>query len=180
MLLDPRGTGGSDRPADPRAYAIADYAADLEELREHLGLERMILLGHSHGGVVAMEYAATHPDRVERLILASTLPRWATEQEAAMQAAVEACAGRAVVRGREGDALEDEQAGRFAERRGAGRARLREIPLYFAATATTSAPTSARCAATPERGRAAALRPGDLRDVRHAPAAGEDRRCRRS
>ena len=41
MVLDPRGTGGSDPPATLRHYAIADYVADLEELREHLGLERM-------------------------------------------------------------------------------------------------------------------------------------------
>jgi pimeloyl-ACP methyl ester carboxylesterase len=37
-----------------------------------------------------MEYAASHPDRVERVILASTLPTHGPEQEAAMQAALEA------------------------------------------------------------------------------------------
>src|SRR6185312_15508636 len=87
VLLDPRGTGGSDPAA---GYGIADYASDLEELREHLGLERLLLLGHSHGGVVAIEYAAGHPDRVERLILASTLARHSPEQAAAMEQAVEA------------------------------------------------------------------------------------------
>ena len=50
VLLNPRGTAGSSRPADPRAYQIEDYVADVEELRVHLGLERMLLLGHSHGG----------------------------------------------------------------------------------------------------------------------------------
>src|SRR6266498_2264555 len=93
ILLNPRGTEGSDRPADRRAYATADYVADLEELRAHLGLERMQLLGHSHGGVVAQAYAATHPARVERLVLASTLARFAEEQTAAMQAGIEAKAG---------------------------------------------------------------------------------------
>jgi proline-specific peptidase len=88
VLLDPRGTGGSGPASDARGYLIEDYAADLEELREHLGLERMLLLGHSHGGVVAVEYASQHPDRVERLILASTLPRHGPEQEEAMQAAL--------------------------------------------------------------------------------------------
>src|SRR5262249_47580965 len=44
VLLNPRGTEGSDRPADPRGYAIEDYVADLDELREHLGLDRMLLL----------------------------------------------------------------------------------------------------------------------------------------
>src|SRR5512142_7293 len=87
ILLDPRGTGESDPAADPRGYLIEDYAADVDELREHLGLERLNLLGHSHGGIVGMEYAASHPDRVEHLILASTLPTHGPEQEAATQAA---------------------------------------------------------------------------------------------
>ncbi len=84
ILLDPRGTGGSDHPADARAYDTEDYVGDVEELRAHLELERMPLLGHSHGGVVAAAYAAAHPDRVEKLVLASTVARFAEEQEAAM------------------------------------------------------------------------------------------------
>jgi pimeloyl-ACP methyl ester carboxylesterase len=76
LLLDPRGTGGSDRPADPTAYDLADYAEDIEALRSHLGLERIDLLGHSHGGFVAMAWAGAHPDRVGRLVLASTAPRF--------------------------------------------------------------------------------------------------------
>ena len=74
VLLNPRGTDGSTPPADPQAYRIEDYVADLDELRLHLGLGRMRLLGHSHGGAVA--YASTHPGRVERLVLASTLARF--------------------------------------------------------------------------------------------------------
>ena len=41
----------------------------LEALRQHLGLEKMTFAGHSWGGMLAMAYAASHPDRVERLIL---------------------------------------------------------------------------------------------------------------
>src|SRR3954447_17764008 len=89
ILLDPRGTGGSDCPADPRAYDTADYVADLDELRTQLGLERMLLLGHSHGGVVAAAYASTHPKRVARLVLASTLARFSEEQKAAMERMME-------------------------------------------------------------------------------------------
>ena len=89
VMLNPRGSEGSDHPADTRAYQTADYVSDLDELRAHLGLERMLLLGHSHGGVVAAAYAAAHPDRVERLVLASTLARFAAEQEAVMEAAMD-------------------------------------------------------------------------------------------
>jgi proline iminopeptidase len=81
VLLDPRGTGGSDRPADSRAYSIDDYADDVEELRGDLGLERIALLGHSHGGVVALAYAAAHPARVRRLIAADSLVRMHPEEQ---------------------------------------------------------------------------------------------------
>lgn len=76
LVLDPRGTGGSDRPAERSGYDLEDYAADVEALREHVGLERLDLLGHSHGGFVAMTWAGNHPDRVGRLVLASTAPRF--------------------------------------------------------------------------------------------------------
>ena len=131
VLLDPRGTGGSDPARDSGGYAIADYAADVEELRDHLGVERLLLLGHSHGGVVATEYAASHPDRVERLILASTLSRHGPEQEAAMQQAVEARQGEpwyddAVA------ALETEAQGSFADGRELMELCRRMMPLYYA------------------------------------------------
>jgi pimeloyl-ACP methyl ester carboxylesterase len=76
LLLDPRGTGGSDRPAERSAYGLEDYADDIEAVRTHLGLERIDLLGHSHGGFVAMAWAGAHPARVGRLVLASTAPRF--------------------------------------------------------------------------------------------------------
>jgi pimeloyl-ACP methyl ester carboxylesterase len=76
LLLDPRGTGASDRPADRSAYALEDYAADIEALREHLGRERLDVLGHSHGGFVAMTWAGRHPEHVGRLVLAATAPRF--------------------------------------------------------------------------------------------------------
>jgi pimeloyl-ACP methyl ester carboxylesterase len=76
ILLDPRGTGESERPADPSDYALEAYAADVELVRERLGVEKLDLLGHSHGGFVAMVWAGTHPDRVGRLVLANTAPRF--------------------------------------------------------------------------------------------------------
>jgi proline iminopeptidase len=73
VLLEPRGTGASTRPADAAAYDFEHYVADLEELRVHLGQERIDLLGFSHGGMVAIAYAAAHPERVGRLLLVATL-----------------------------------------------------------------------------------------------------------
>lgn len=131
VMVNPRGTGGSDRPVDPRAYQIDDYVADLEELRQHLGLERMLLLGHSHGGVIAQAYAATHPGRVRRLILASTLARFGPEMEAAMRAGMDRRSNQpwypdALA------ALEAEQAGNFSSDQELGDLLFKELPLYFA------------------------------------------------
>lgn len=68
VRLDPRGAGGSAAPASGD-YSLAAYAADLEDLRAHLRLDKMDLFGHSHGAFVAARYAATYPIRVRRLIL---------------------------------------------------------------------------------------------------------------
>ena len=131
VLLDPRGTGGSARPEDPRAYATADYVADVEELRVELGLDRVDLLGHSHGGVVAMAYAAAHPQRVRRLVLASTLPRFHAEQAGAMEEAMAAKAGEPWYDDARA-ALEQEQAGAFGNDEELGALVAREVPFYFA------------------------------------------------
>jgi pimeloyl-ACP methyl ester carboxylesterase len=131
VMLNPRGSEGSDRPADLSAYETADYVSDLDELRAHLGLERTLLLGHSHGGVVAAAYAVAHQDRVERLVLASTLARFAAEQEAVMEAAMEAKAGEPWYDDARA-ALEDEQAGRFETDEELGELAIREFPFYFA------------------------------------------------
>jgi proline iminopeptidase len=131
VMLNPRGTGGSDRPADKRAYQIDDYVDDLEELRRHLGIERLLLPGHSHGGVVAQAYAAKFPGRVRALVLASTLPRFASEQESAMLAGMEKRSGQPWYQDASA-ALEEEQAGHFETDEQLSGLVFRELPLYFA------------------------------------------------
>jgi len=69
-----RGRGASSGKVRPEDVTLASELADLDALRSHLGLESMALLGHSWGGVLAMEYAIRHPERVSRLILLSTGP----------------------------------------------------------------------------------------------------------
>jgi pimeloyl-ACP methyl ester carboxylesterase len=131
VLVNPRGAEGSDRPADASAYRTEDYVSDLDELREHLGLERMLLLGHSHGGVVAAAYAATHPDRVEKLVLASTLARFGPEQDQAMKQGMEARADEPWYEDAR-EALEREQAGDFQDDEELRGLAEREFPFYFA------------------------------------------------
>lgn len=55
-------------------YAFATLAQALERLLDHLGLERVALLGHSMGGMVALEAWATFPARIGALLLAGTSP----------------------------------------------------------------------------------------------------------
>ncbi len=83
VLYDQRGMAGSTAPADPAKYALDDYAADLEALRRGLGVEKVHVLGHSNGGLVAMAYAAAHGDRVASLTLVSArAPDWDDDQAA--------------------------------------------------------------------------------------------------
>ena len=72
LAHDQRGLGRTEIPPGP--YAMADYAADALALLDHVGWERCRVFGVSFGGMVAMELAATAPDRVERLVLACTSP----------------------------------------------------------------------------------------------------------
>jgi pimeloyl-ACP methyl ester carboxylesterase len=69
IMLDPRGTGESAIPEDAGSYRCDRLVDDVEALREHLGLDRLDLLGHSAGTNLAVLYAARHPDRVGRLAL---------------------------------------------------------------------------------------------------------------
>lgn len=72
LFYDARGNGRSSRPSDPMMMSPSDLVGDLEELRKYWGLESMNLMGHSHGGRIALAYAVQFPDRVRRLIVVDT------------------------------------------------------------------------------------------------------------
>lgn len=69
ILLDLPGTGGSAVPEDTASYRCDRLVEDVEALREHLGLDRTDLLGHSAGANVAMGYAARYPGKIGKLAL---------------------------------------------------------------------------------------------------------------
>ncbi|MCX2950393.1 alpha/beta fold hydrolase [Lentzea sp. NEAU-D7] len=69
VVLDNRGTGASDEPADPFTYRRDMLVRDVEMLRRHLGLDVVDVLGHSAGAGIAMGYAADFPGRVGKLVL---------------------------------------------------------------------------------------------------------------
>jgi len=66
--LDVRGRGESEW-GPPDQYGTDTYVADLEAVREALGLQRMSLVGTSMGGTIAMYYAARFAERVDRVVL---------------------------------------------------------------------------------------------------------------
>jgi len=73
IYVDYRGRGRSDPVDDYRTITFERDVADIEALRDALGLERMHVYGFSYGGMVAQAYALAHPDRVVSLILANTV-----------------------------------------------------------------------------------------------------------
>ena len=71
VYFDQRGSGHSERPAS-RDYAMTTLVNDVEGLRNALGVNQIAVMGHSFGGVLALEYAARFPDRVSHLSLVSS------------------------------------------------------------------------------------------------------------
>ncbi|QSQ27484.1 alpha/beta hydrolase [Pyxidicoccus parkwayensis] len=72
VYLDQRGCARSWFRSRPEQLGIENTVADIEKLRAHLGAERIFLIGHSFGGLVALEYQRAHPEHVGGLILAET------------------------------------------------------------------------------------------------------------
>jgi pimeloyl-ACP methyl ester carboxylesterase len=66
--LDLPGCGDSDKPAD-NWYSIPNYTGLLEEFIHTVDLHRAHLVGHSMGGLIALDLAAAHPEAVERLVV---------------------------------------------------------------------------------------------------------------
>jgi len=73
-VIAPDLPGYAGSAALPPADRISDFAAAVVGLLDELGVDRVMLLGHSMGGMIVQEIAATHPDRIARLILYGTGP----------------------------------------------------------------------------------------------------------
>ena len=74
VYYDQRGRGRSFSGQTSEDVSIASEIEDLDRIREHFGWEACAVLGHSWGGLLAMEYAIRYPGRVSHLILMNTAP----------------------------------------------------------------------------------------------------------
>jgi proline iminopeptidase len=86
VLFDQRGSGrstphASDPAADMSVNTTWHLVADMEALREHLGIDRWQLGGGSWGSTLALAYAERHPDRVSEIVLSAITSsrRWEAE-----------------------------------------------------------------------------------------------------
>src|SRR5262245_57973413 len=83
VFYDQLGCGRSDRPDDPRLWTRERFARELDAVRHALGLEQVVLYGHSWGSILAVDYltgaAGQRPSGVRGVILAGpalSIPRW--------------------------------------------------------------------------------------------------------
>ena len=74
VFLDLRGCGLSEPIPTGAPVTHATWVDDADALRDHLGLERWTVFGHSYGGFLALEYALRYPERTAGLVLCSTAP----------------------------------------------------------------------------------------------------------
>ena len=70
-FYDQVGGGLSGRLKNIRKYQLSRHVSDLDQIRKKTGADKMILIGESHGGVLAAHYAAAYPENVKKLVLIS-------------------------------------------------------------------------------------------------------------
>jgi len=73
VYFDHRGQGRSARGAR-ESYTLENNVEDMEALRQYLGLGKIIVIGASYGGMVALTYASRYPENVSHLIAIVTVP----------------------------------------------------------------------------------------------------------
>jgi proline iminopeptidase len=77
VFYDQRGTGKSKDVKPDASWGMDAQVGDMEAVREKFGFNKFDLVGDSYGGLLAMAYAAAHPEHIEKLILSdSAAPAW--------------------------------------------------------------------------------------------------------
>jgi proline iminopeptidase len=68
---DQLGCNNSDQPDDLALWTLARYTEEVEEVRRRLGLDHFVLLGHSWGGILALEYALIYQQHLRGLVISN-------------------------------------------------------------------------------------------------------------
>lgn len=69
LTFDYRGTGKSTGPDTLESYTAGAYTEDMHQLFNAVGVEQSPIIGYSHGGFFAVDFAQQHPERVSALVL---------------------------------------------------------------------------------------------------------------
>ncbi|OEH93144.1 2-succinyl-6-hydroxy-2,4-cyclohexadiene-1-carboxylate synthase [Bacillus solimangrovi] len=81
ILVDIIGHGNTEKPRNVSRYSMEEVVRDIKEILVQLEIHKVNLLGYSMGGRVALSFAVTYPESVERLILESSSPGLKTIEE---------------------------------------------------------------------------------------------------
>lgn len=85
IFYDQLGCGRSDRPTDPSLWRIERFVEELRRVRNELGVDKVHILGHSWGSMLAVDYMLTNPTGVQSVVLAGpalNIPRYIHDVQA--------------------------------------------------------------------------------------------------
>lgn len=85
IFYDQRGCGKSDVDVDTQSITMLQNVEDLEAVRVYFKLDKMNLLGHSFGGLLAMNYAIRYPGKLKRLVLVTPTPQSAAWRDSSFR-----------------------------------------------------------------------------------------------
>jgi proline iminopeptidase len=88
---DQLGSYYSDQPTDSSLWTTARFVEEVEQVRKALGLEQFYLLGHSWGGILAIEYALKYQDHLAGLVISNmtaSIPRYGAYNKNVLRAAM--------------------------------------------------------------------------------------------
>ncbi|MEK7729451.1 MAG: alpha/beta fold hydrolase [candidate division KSB1 bacterium] len=83
IFFDQRASGRSSAPKDSSGISLDHFIADIDGIRAAFGLEKMHLMAHSWGGLLAMQYALKHGDHLKSLILVGSVSPNSADNDAA-------------------------------------------------------------------------------------------------
>lgn len=69
FFIDTRGSGQSDAPKSLSDYQYKNFCSDYEAIRKYFNFDKINFIGHSYGGILAMEYAIRYPESIDELFV---------------------------------------------------------------------------------------------------------------